>query len=478
MITTQTSQAWKIFKKHCGFTILILKTFLLQAQPFALQVQVDNMPHDKIILEAIKGDQIFAVDSAAVVDGKVQFLFSEYVPSGMYRLNMGKTIFAQVMNEPPQCLDFIFNKENIKLKTDFRTPEDSLKIIQSEENRIWFRFLRNDKEFQEKLKYVSLELNHYQSKKDSLKATAKADEFNRLQNNRDIFISSLMAGNRDSWAVRLIKMYRLPFLDGKLSQQQRNAIFIEKYFDLPDFSDEALIHSSIYTERVFKYINSCFRPGLKRDQQEQELIKALDQIIKHCSQNEAVYEFILDYLVRGLKALKYDHLIEYIAENLMSTTCQSDKKTISERILGAQEMKPGTIVPDFILNDLNGDPFRLSDVVNKNTLIVFWDSSCPNCLRMIPELKKWIDQLNGKAPEVIAIELDTSAEIWQEQVFKLGMEGWYNVSDLKGWESPVVSAYNIFAKPTMFFVDRNLRILIKPINLNDLKNFVNLTKTH
>jgi len=37
----------------------------------------------------------------------------------MYRLILGKTTYAKVMDEPPQQLDFIYNNEDLIFETDF-----------------------------------------------------------------------------------------------------------------------------------------------------------------------------------------------------------------------------------------------------------------------------------------------------------------------------------------------------------------------
>ena len=66
----------------------------------------------------------------------------------------------------------------------------------------------------------------------------------------------------------------------------------------------------------------------------------------------------------------------------------TDGKTTLQRRLGIQNMKPGTKVPDFTLNDLNGDPLTLSEITESKTLILFWASWCPHCSEMISELNQ------------------------------------------------------------------------------------------
>lgn len=458
-------------KKIIWTVLLIVESLILCAQSFTLQIQVHNQPDNKVVLGAIKGGQINFIDSALVISGEVQFKLPGNLPAGIYRLLLGQTISAKVLNEPQQQLDFIFNKEDIVFQTDFKAPDDSLKIIKSEENKIWFGFLKKEKDYQKKLKYAKAELDGYQLKRDTLNRLPKAKEYNHLQKDRENFINNIIAENQTLFASKLINMHHVPFLDGSLSQPKRKEIFRAEYFDQMDFTEEALINSTLYTERVFNYFNGFAQRGLTKEQQDQEFKKALDIILVRCHQNKKVYEFILDYLVSGFEILKMDNLIAYIALNYSANTCQTDNKTTLERRLGAQKMKVGDTVPDFTINNINVNPVRLSELLKENNLIIFWMSGCQHCRNMIPEIKKWLSQVHNIQFQVIAVSLDASKDEWESGISELGIEGWYNLSDLKVWDGKAVSNYNVYATPTMFIIDKNLKIISKPANLNDLIDF-------
>jgi hypothetical protein len=137
----------------------------------------------------------------------------------MYRIVMGQTTYALVMDEPPQLLDFIYNGEDIQMETDFNAPADSLKVIASEENRLWFSFLKKEMEVSQQLKEMEMEVNYYQDKlagynsdsdedeKHDLEAKAAnaANAFNLLQMERDSFISGMVDENAHLFAARIIK---------------------------------------------------------------------------------------------------------------------------------------------------------------------------------------------------------------------------------------------------------------------------------
>ena len=177
-------------------------------------------------------------------------------------------------------------------------------------------------------------------------------------------------------------------------------------------------------------------------------------------------------MVSGFESLGLDNLITYIADKYSGTTCQTDEVSTLERKLLQQKMKVGTFVPDFTLNDINGDRIRLQEVLKDKTLILFWASWCPHCNEMIPQILNWQKSAGLTNFEVIAISLDDVEKDWKEKVFEMGIESWYNLSSLKKWDCPVVLDYNVYATPTMFVVDKDKKILGKPLTLQELKSAI------
>lgn len=264
------------------------------------------------------------------------------------------------MNAPYQQLDFIFNNEDIHLLIDFESPEDSLKVIRSKENEVWYNFIKKEKALQKQLIIAEQELDNYQTKNDSQNTEKSIVEFNRLQKERIDLINNAIKDNPGLFATKLIKMYGEPFRNGNLNRQQRDQLFKTTFFNELDFTDESLIKSSIYTEKVFKYLMSYAQKGLTREQQEQEFKNAIDVIVSHTNQNEKVYELILDYLISGFEQIRLDNLITYIADQYSGTTCQTDEITTLERKLLQQNMKIGMVVPDFTLNNINRDTIKIT----------------------------------------------------------------------------------------------------------------------
>jgi peroxiredoxin len=481
-------------KKLCLSIFFISFLFHLAAQPFKLQVSIKNQPFNTVAVGAVRGDRFIFTDSLFTQNimtrtGPVKTV-TWNIPAnarpGVYRIILGQTTYARVMDEPPQQVDFIFNGEDIRFETDFRFPVDSLKLIHSEENKVWYEFIRRESELKNNINdlekeeafYVSMLAEAESSGSDSKDKIEEinasrmqvANQFNLMQMQRDVFINQMAEEQNRLFVSKIIRCYREPFRDGYLTPDERKAFFQKNYLGYLDFSDEALVQSSVLSEKIFTYLVTYNLRKYTQEQRQNAYIKAVDAIMadvkKEGGEYSEVYEFVLDYLVSGFEGLKMDKVLGWISDHYAAPLCKTEEKTTLRRKLEAQKMKVGTVVPDFTLNDLKGQPVNLSKALKERTLVVFWASWCPHCTSMLPQIKSLC---RGKSNlEVIAISLDRSADEWNNAVFKAGFETFRNLSDLREWNGKVVEDYNIYATPSMFLIDGNRKIIAKPTSIDEL----------
>lgn len=342
------------YNQTVAFLTIAFACFCLSglAQLYTLEVDIKNQPDNPIVIGTIHGDTFVPIDTLklqAVVGSlpdqasdrlkKVRWQFPVNTLPGMYRLVFGQTVYARVMNEAPQQLDFIFNNENIIFETDFTAPQDSLLVVLSEENRVWIDFLKEEKKFLERLNIAELELNYFQAKIATAKAShepvleadmqrfvfetsQKANTFNQLQVERERFISATESRHQRLYASRLIGLFRKPLRDGSLSQQQRKEIYQQEYFYHIDFTDESLIRTPVLTDKIFDYLASYNHPSFTNEQREQIYIVAVTNLMSHIEpttgENQIanpVYEFVINYIIYGFKGLRMNKVLAFIADN-------------------------------------------------------------------------------------------------------------------------------------------------------------------
>ncbi len=119
----------------------------------------------------------------------------------------------------------------------------------------------------------------------------------------------------------------------------------------------------------------------------------------------------------------------------------------------------GKLAPDFALTDLEGNPFRLSDLRGKVVFINFWATDCPPCRAEMPEIEAIYQEYKDKGLVVVGVDImETEAEV--RQFVQRGGYSWTFVIDKTG---EVTAGYSIAAIPTSFFIDREG--IIRAVNI-------------
>ena len=285
-----------------------------KAQSFHIELTIENQPDNPILFGWVQGDDFNIIDSAKIDNStkKVSFDFPSNAHPGTYRLIFGKTTYARIMDEAPQQLDLIFNNENIVINTDFKSPVESLSIIESEENKVWYDFLLKDGPlYSDILNYEQI-VNRYWKEGNEEKAIDAAGKYNQLQLDRDVFVKETVDKNLGLLASVYIRNQRKPLLDGFLSETEREEFYRKNFFQNLNFSDDRLINSSVYSDNVFEYLTHYNNPEFTKEQRENAYIRAVDIVFQKVNNNEKVYQFLMRYMVNGFKMLELEKVVDYI----------------------------------------------------------------------------------------------------------------------------------------------------------------------
>lgn len=105
---------------------------------------------------------------------------------------------------------------------------------------------------------------------------------------------------------------------------------------------------------------------------------------------------------------------------------------------------------DFVLKDLNGAKFMLSEQKGKPVLIIFSTTWCPTCRSEVPHYKKIYDSYTARG--LIMVNIDTQETKDKVSRFRDKYQLPYPVLlDEKGL---VAEAYEVVGVPTMILIDR------------------------
>jgi thiol-disulfide isomerase/thioredoxin len=145
---------------------------------------------------------------------------------------------------------------------------------------------------------------------------------------------------------------------------------------------------------------------------------------------------------------------------------------IKSQLAAQQQTAPGTFsigveVPDISLPSPEGKIIKLSSLRGKIVLLDFWASWCQPCRRESPTLVENYNKYNNKGFEIYQVSLDRTRQDWINGI-KLDQLNWTHVSDLKYWESSVVSQFHLQGIPMNYLLDKDGKVIASNLRGPDL----------
>ena len=450
-------------KKFCLF-LLFCSTFSY-AQFSINGTLTKELESDWVILYKIEStQQVFVANTTIKKDslltngkkvavGTFSFTLPSTAKSGTY--------MATYRLKGAGSVDFIFNKENINFTFHPDYPEATVLFSDSKENILYRKYLKAFSLKQQKLDSIQIAVLRNKTlvldaeyKKATTEVTAIQKKF--LNRSKGMYVYPFVKNSIREIPSEIIK-----------TPQAYMTNMTTSFFDNIDFSNTTLINSTFLTNKIIEYV---FYINYSDDQTQQNNLfkKSIDVVLSKIKDPQYKKDIIV-FLIAQFETINSLESIDYLLESQykkLPKSIQDQEFVTQKKKLFAAEI--GRIAPDFSWTE-NGKTLQLSTLNSaENYLLIFWSTDCSHCLTEIPQLYAHLQ--GNKSLKVIAFAMEKNDVRWKKM--KTDLPNWHHVLGLKKWQNETAVTYNINATPNYFVLDKNKKIIGKPVLLKDLKSFL------
>jgi thiol-disulfide isomerase/thioredoxin len=452
--------------KWAVFLCCLINSNFLKSQ--TINGNLSLLASKPIKLEGFNGLKTYPI-SSSTIDEKGNFKLSYSttdVGVGYLKISDSKPIFVMLSGEEIEIVGEYLDAEKIR-------------ISKGKENQLFETYAKEQPRREQTLSAWAYLEKIYQS--DSLFSIHKIPsqaiiaEKKRIKSEGELFLQSLPEGSYVKWFLPIRKLVsNVSVLAQYRPKEIPSAIAA---FRALDYSDPRLYKSGLFKDAIESHFWLLENSGKPLDSVFIEMKTSIDAMMGHLIKDEKKLNEVTDYLFDLLERQSLFQASEYLALKALNETSCTLNSDLAKQLETYRAMKKGNIAPEILFtsnilapNYANTKlPEKLSDLKNKYTVVVFGASWCPKCKEELPEIAKQYEKWNTNGVEVVFVSLDEDQAAYQAFAKDFPF---ISTCDFKKWESKIAKDYYIFGTPTMFLIDQNRKIILRPTSVKQMDAWV------
>ena len=401
--------------------------------------------------------------------------------SGKFRFSYTKADYGvgYLMAADNKPFFVILSGEDIEIKGEALSIVESISIKKGQEN-IWLSQYASEHPRREQAlsawKYLE-KMYTYDSlfSIQSIPQIAIHQEINRIKNEDAQFLASLPEDSYVHWflptrklvsSVSVVAQYRPEEIPETIAAFRRL-----------DYTDPRLYKSGLFKDAIESHFWLLENSGRSLDSVFIEMQLSIDAMFTFLVRDEKKLNEVTDYLFDLLERHSLFQASEYLALKVLNEVSCTIDSDLAKQLETYRTMKKGNKAPNI---DLVGDTrvmgvsqkllaSKLSDIKSDYVVVVFGASWCPKCTEELPKIAANYAKWRQQGVEVVFISLDDDKDAYEQFVADFPF---LSVCDYEKWESPIADAFYVFATPTMFLLDKEHTILLRPNSVQQMDAWV------
>lgn len=445
----------------------------------ALPDSIDSM----VFMANYYGNKQYYFDTGLVEKGGIVHFTGEEIDGGIYSI---------ILSDRKSYFEFVVNEPKINMETKHEDLVKNMKVKESVENQNFYEYLNFISSRAEKVNALKPQLQTKEgSEKDAVKEQLRAidDEvvgykLGFIEQHPDLFVSKVFAASEEPDVPTFDEIE-----DEKERNKKRYLAFKKVYLKNMDFSDERLLRTPVFHQKLNYYITKL------TPQVPDSIINAADMLVAMAKGNRETHKYIVhtitskyeDSKVMGMDAVLVHMGQNYYCPDKAWWLSEEKLEKFCDRVNMMAPLLIGKKAPNLILQDTTGKWVNLSQIDADYTILYFWDSGCGHCKKVTPKLKEFYAEYKDKGVEVYAIGTEFETEDWKKYIRKNGLE-WINVSDTpesnenaheliyKGVTTlesmNFRDTYDIFSTPKVFVLNADKEIVATKLAPEQIGEFI------
>lgn len=461
------------FPAHMNFTyFLILQTIsLLSLGVYAQHTITGNFPPlagQQIRLFGFNGFGIYTIDSTSVSEqGVFEIKYADK--------DRGMGYLAATDNKP---YFVVLADEEIQLKGEVFSMPESIVTLSGKENALFVYYATEHPRREQALSAWIYLQKIYQTDslfaKHILPQQAIEAEILRIKQEDNNFLTDLDPGSYISWFLPTRKLVSSV---STVAQYQTGEIPATlAAFRKLDYTDARLYKSGLLKDVIESHFWLLENMGQPLDTVYKEMDVSIDFIMENLSNDEKKFNEITRYLFDLLERQSLFQASEYLAIKILTQQSCTVNNDLAKQLESYRAMKKGNTAPDIVFSGdvlKNGSAIKstglLSEIHAAYKVIIFGAAWCPKCTEELSQLLPLYEKWKLKGIEVVFVSLDTDKTLFNS--FS-GIFPFISMCDYKKWGNKAVKDYYVFATPTMFLIDNNQKIILRPNSVKQIDAWV------